>query len=103
MMDFETGSTRWIAMPVGTLISKPIPMGTFKKVQFVQKVQMECLLALFLIGNASGQVQAQAIETEYFIDVTQTHIPLDGETHALDVALLDVDGEGDLDAILALE
>lgn len=90
-------------MPTGALISKPIPMESFKKVQFVQKVQMTCLPALFLIGTACGQEQAQTVETAYFIDVTQTHIPLDGETHALDVALLDVDGDGDLDAILALE
>src|SRR5690606_28296740 len=37
------------------------------------------------------------------IDVTQTHLPLDSDTHALGVALLDVDGDGDLDAVFALE
>ncbi|MBT1711854.1 VCBS repeat-containing protein [Fulvivirgaceae bacterium PWU5] len=48
-------------------------------------------------------VQAQQSETAWFKDVTATHVPLDGREHALDVAFLDVDGDHDLDAILALE
>ena len=48
-------------------------------------------------------LQAQKNETAWFKDVTTTHVPLDGKEHALDVAFLDVDRDGDLDAILALE
>jgi len=48
-------------------------------------------------------VRAQDTETTYFKDVTATHIPIDPDTHALDVALIDVDGDGDLDAVFALE
>lgn len=50
-----------------------------------------------------GCVRAQHTETDYFVDVTATHIPIDPKTHALDVALIDVDRDGDLDAVLALE
>jgi len=48
-------------------------------------------------------LRAQKNETAWFNDVTATHVPLDGDEHALDVAFLDVDGDHDLDAILALE
>ena len=36
-------------------------------------------------------------------DVTATHVPAAPELHALDAALLDVDGDGDLDVVLAVE
>jgi hypothetical protein len=48
-------------------------------------------------------VLAQKHETAWFKDVTTTHVPLDGREHALDAVFLDVDRDGDLDAILALE
>src|SRR5690606_40902521 len=46
---------------------------------------------------------AQTVETDYFMDVTATHVPTDPDAHALDAALADVDNDGDLDVILALE
>lgn len=45
----------------------------------------------------------QHVETDYFRDVTATHVPLDPEAHILEVAFADVDGDGDLDVIAALE
>ena len=48
-------------------------------------------------------LQAQQNETTWFKDVTETHVPLDGKEHALDVVFLDVDRDRDLDAILSLE
>lgn len=42
-------------------------------------------------------------ETRYFRDVTATHVPHDPEAHILEVAFADVDGDGDLDVIAALE
>jgi hypothetical protein len=56
-----------------------------------------------LIGAAPLALQAQQNETAWFKDVTATHVPIDGREHALDVVFLDVDGDRDLDAILALE
>ena len=56
-----------------------------------------------LIWTAPFSVEAQKNETAWFKDVTTTHVPLDGREHALDVAFLDVDRDGDLDAVLALE
>ncbi|AYB33573.1 VCBS repeat-containing protein [Chryseolinea soli] len=48
-------------------------------------------------------IHAQQNETAWFKDVTATQVPLDGKEHALNVVFLDVDGDRDLDAILALE
>ena len=46
---------------------------------------------------------AQSSQTNYFRDVTDTHMPADPDAHALDAALADVDKDGDQDVILALE
>lgn len=60
-------------------------------------------LSSCLICAAPLVLQAQRNETAWFKDVTATHVPIDGKEHALDVVFLDVDGDRDLDAILALE
>jgi len=61
-------------------------------------------LALIFLSLSSGNhVFAQDNESAYFSDVTEGSIPLDPKTHALDVALVDVNGDGALDAIFALE
>ncbi|WP_432710711.1 FG-GAP repeat domain-containing protein [Pedobacter sp.] len=60
-------------------------------------------LVLFLSVAVVFTACSQNVETKYFKDVTATHMPLDAEAHALDVALADVNGDGHLDAILALE
>jgi hypothetical protein len=57
------------------------------------------LLSFVIIYNAFSQ----NIETKYFKDVTTTHLPLDAGAHTLDVVLADVNRDGHLDAILALE
>jgi hypothetical protein len=57
------------------------------------------VLSFAIVFNACSQ----STETTYFKDVTATHVPIDPEAHALDVALADVNGDGHLDAILALE
>ncbi|SDM37516.1 FG-GAP repeat domain-containing protein [Pedobacter antarcticus] len=56
-------------------------------------------LCLVVMHNAISQ----STETKYFNDVTTTHLPIDADAHTLDVVLEDVNGDGHLDAILALE
>lgn len=41
--------------------------------------------------------------TAPFTDVTSTHVPPGPDLHALDAAMLDVDGDGDLDIAVAVE
>jgi FG-GAP repeat. len=60
---------------------------------------ISALLSLVVVNNACSQ----SVETKYFKDVTLTQLPIDAEAHALDVVLADVNKDGHLDAILALE
>ena len=46
---------------------------------------------------------ATAPAADVFLDVTATHVPPADQLHALDAAFVDVDKDGDLDAVLAVE
>lgn len=59
--------------------------------------------ASFAWSCASTLPAKSGMETSYFLDVTATHVPQDPEAHILEVAFADVDGDGDLDVIAALE
>lgn len=61
------------------------------------------LLSTLLCYACEGYGQQQDSSRFYFDDVTDTHIPLDPEAHALNPLLIDVDGDDDLDAVLAME
>lgn len=52
---------------------------------------------------SSAFAQSASHSSRFFTDVTDTHIPKDSESHALDVVLVDVNGDDRLDLILALE
>lgn len=69
---------------------------------------MRKTLALLAAGSVAWSCGSTApteteTETGYFRDVTATHVPIDPEAHILEVAFADVDGDGDLDVIAALE
>lgn len=56
------------------------------------------------LGAAAWSCESPSnTETNYFNDVTATHVPHDPEAHILEVAFADVDGDGDLDVVAALE
>ena len=63
------------------------------------------VLTLAISFHAIGQNKGNstATETKFLKDVTATHLPTDPEAHALDVVLIDVNGDGNLDAVLAME
>ena len=61
------------------------------------------IFASLIAAAVSGQAQDNAASTLLFDDVTDTHVPVSKYLHALDVALVDVDGDGDLDAAIAVE
>ncbi|RZM01366.1 MAG: VCBS repeat-containing protein, partial [Pedobacter sp.] len=65
--------------------------------------QKLAVVTLTLSFSAVSASYSQKTETKVFNDVTSTHLPVDPEAHPLDVVLIDVDKDGDLDAILALE
>ncbi|RZM26833.1 MAG: VCBS repeat-containing protein [Pedobacter sp.] len=76
------------------------------KSPLVMQLNLPAKLATFtliLIISIISDAFSQKTETNYFNDVTATHLPIDPESHPLDVVLADVDKDGDLDAILALE
>ncbi|ATP56038.1 hypothetical protein CPT03_05980 [Pedobacter ginsengisoli] len=62
-----------------------------------------CATTILLSFATNCHVFSQNTETKYFKDVTTTHLPVDPEAHPLDVVLVDVNKDGHLDAVLALE
>ena len=52
---------------------------------------------LYLFVNS---FQCSFAQTKYFDDQTLTHLPQDAKAHALDVILVDVDGDGDISLLL---
>ena len=61
------------------------------------------IFASLIAAAVPGQAQDDAASALLFDDVTDTHVPVSKYLHALDVALVDVDGDGDLDAAIAVE
>ncbi len=61
------------------------------------------ITAMLFVIIFSCTAQVNTSETRFFKDVTSTHLPLDEKTHALGVALADVNRDGHLDAVFALE
>lgn len=57
----------------------------------------------WLGGSISLVLSATAAASPVFMDATSTHVPVAEELHALDAAFVDVDKDGDLDVILAVE
>ncbi len=53
--------------------------------------------------HACSPMAMDSTETRFFRDVTETHVPQFPNAHILEVAFADVDGDGDLDVIAALE
>ncbi|WP_160366883.1 FG-GAP repeat domain-containing protein [Sphingobacterium zhuxiongii] len=67
----------------------------------MSKISPVFLFILFFCFNCSAQPAEN--ESTYFIDLTESNMPIDSNTHALDVALADIDRDGWLDIVLALE
>lgn len=60
------------------------------------------IAALAALSSASALAQ-NPNETAIFRDVTETHVPQAPKLHALDAAFVDVDRDGDLDVVVAVE
>lgn len=64
------------------------------------------LASCMLLCSHAPMAQSQSAPTatsSAFLDVTATHVPQAGELHALDAEFVDVDNDGNLDVVLAVE
>lgn len=55
------------------------------------------------VNTTSSTLSAKNPDSLYFQDVTLSSFPIDSEAHILNPVLVDIDGDGDLDVIMALE
>ncbi len=55
------------------------------------------------ISSSSSSIADANPDSLYFDDVTSTHFPQDPDAHILNPVLIDIDKDGDLDVIMALE
>ena len=65
-----------------------------------------CALLLLMTCKTSTSSQVEIDkhpDSLYFDDVTETYLPIDPEAHILNPIFVDIDGDGDLDIICALE
>lgn len=80
-------------MPIGGLI--------FRRV--ARAASFGCAVSGLVVASLLGTVSAVAAQERGLSDVTDTHVPVAPELHALDAAFLDADRDGDLDVVLAVE
>ncbi len=71
------------------------------KVVGISSYIVTTLSLLFYVFACTAQ--EKPTESKFFSDVTATHLPIDEKTHALGVALADVNRDGHPDIVLALE
>ncbi len=73
---------------------------SFNRIRLVNRTLTVLLLIFGGLGCVVGSAHAQS---PWFEDVTATHLPKAPNLHTLDVSFSDVDGDGDLDAAVAVE
>ena len=61
------------------------------------------LLLCVQAGSAKPQSSPSPVRSSTYVDATATHVPAAPHLHALDAAFVDVDRDGDLDVVLAVE
>ncbi|OZI53652.1 FG-GAP repeat domain-containing protein [Bordetella genomosp. 5] len=66
------------------------------------KLRLKAATAIVL-ATLSAQSYAQERPSSFYVDVTATNVPLAPNMHGIDAAMIDVDGDGDLDVIVAVE